>query len=259
MGSDVVWDFQSPAYGHDPVYFGGIPELRDMPMMSYAASAGSADVSKAPDYCNGLKRFVAHAVRGNPEMALVENVTGARPPLVVDPTWLHPAPLLTWRRLPSKPYVLLYGAGITAESAVMLRQWCDKRGLLLVTAATPCPTATRVFRMLSPFEWVDLFRNAKATVVGSLHGAMYSIKYHKPFILLDNPRTLAKVSAAIERVGASFRIADPINLDFETLKLLDPGEAPLPAVPDDWLEESRMYLKRGLERIANSAAVVSQH
>lgn len=255
VGSDVVWDYQNPAYGHDPVYFGEAPEMRDTPIMSYAASAGSADTSQGvADYCQGLKRFVHHAVRGRPALKLVEEVTGKSPSVVVDPTWLYPDPETPWKRLPQQPYLLVYGTGLTAESAVLLKEWCRTKGLLLVTAATPCATADRVYRMLAPFQWVELFRHATATVVGSLHGTMYSIKYGKPFILLNNPQTRKKVSLAVDKSGTGFRMVNPGNLDFEALKLLEPDHHPLPSIPEDWRQESLDNMSRGLALIAGSEA-----
>jgi hypothetical protein len=28
VGSDIVWDYQNPAFGHDPAYFGNSPQLK---------------------------------------------------------------------------------------------------------------------------------------------------------------------------------------------------------------------------------------
>lgn len=247
VGSDVVWDFQTPAFGHDPVYFGGGPEQAHLPHASYAASCGAADVGNGlPAFTSGLKHFVSHAVRDSASADLVERVTGARPPLVVDPTWLHPDPPVRWLRAPRKPYVLLYGAGLSKETAAELRIWCHRRGLGLVSAATPCHAADRVYRMLSPFQWVDLFRNASATIVGSLHGTLYSIKYGKPFILMNNSRTRQKAKEAVARTGMAARDLEPEQVNSSTFHLLEAGSEPVPQIPAEWREESLNHLTRGL-------------
>lgn len=247
VGSDVIWDFQNPHFGHDPVYFGTTPGLSELPVMSYAASSGSANVDgELPDYCQGLKRFTSISVRGDPTVRLVERITGNRPPIVVDPTWLHPDPEASWLRRPRRPYVLVYGNVLTAESARLLKEWCTARGLLLVAAATPCASADRVYRLLHPFEWVDLFRHARATVVGSLHGAMYSIKYRKPFIVAQNGSTEKKLNSTLERCGLEFRSIPLSAIGPQCFSLLDESLHLPPHVPEDWRDESLGILKTGL-------------
>lgn len=247
VGSDVIWDFQNSHFGHDPVYFGEVEGLRELPIMSYAASTGSAVVDEdLPDYCNGLKRFTRLSFRGEPTDRLVKRVTGIDPQLVVDPTWLHPDPEVKWLRSPRRPYVLVYGNALTSASARQLKDWCRERSLLLIAAATPCASADRVYRMLSPFQWVDLFRNASATVVGSLHGTMYSIKYRKPFIVAKNGGTELKISSALERCGLTHRLIPQQQIDNTSFALLDPALHPLPEIPEAWRLESLQFLKTGI-------------
>lgn len=259
VGSDVIWDFQTPAFGHDPVYFGEAPGLTSLPIMSYAASSGSANVDgELPEYCKGLRRFTCLSFRGEPTDRLVKHITGIHPLLVVDPTWLHPDPEITWFRRPRRPYVLAYGNALTATSARQLKDWCQERGMLLVAAATPCASADRVYRMLSPFQWVDLFRHANATVVGSLHGTMYSIKYRKPFIVAKNGGTELKISSALARCGLGNRLVPQEMIGKESFNLLENDTLPLPLVPEDWRIESLQFLKKGITRMlaASQASVV---
>ena len=251
VGSDVIWDFENPAFGHDPCYFGAAPGQENLSLISYAASCGPADVTRGiPAYCDGLKRFTRTSVRDLASVDFVQRITATSPELVVDPTWLYDDPVIQWTRAPKGKYVLVYGPGLTAETSKILANWCKQRGLLLINAASNCPAANKTYRFLTPFQWVDLFRNAEATVVGTLHGTMYSIKYRKPFILLNNKKTRQKVKEAVDRTGMDFRRFEPADFSVDQFDLLLTQDSPLPGIPTEWREQSIGFLESALREIS---------
>lgn len=220
VGSDVVWDFCNPSFGHDPAFFGALPAQAQTPFVSYAASCGkTAATSSLPEYVErGLKRFSTHLVRDQNTVELVHRVTGREAPLVVDPTWLQEDPIPKRRYAPSQPYVLLYGGGLDSARAKVLRDYCDYRKLKLFSASTPCKAADKVFRSMDPFDWVDLFRHAEAVVTSTLHGVLYTIKYHKPLLLMNNEQTANKARTVISRCGLEASVVTPgMAFDEETL------------------------------------------
>lgn len=243
VGSDVVWDFSTDDYGHDPAYFGMAPGQNPSRMMSYAASCGPADSSgPLPRYCEGLKDFIAHGVRDGFTANLVTRVTGQQPHLVVDPTWLGDDPKDLIADRIGRPYVLIYGTSAEGAFGEALAAKCKDSGLKIISAAARCSYADKTIRILSPFQWLNLIRGATATVIGGLHGTLYSIKYKKPFVLIVNENTRQKASRVLERTQQQFRQVNPCDLSSEHLDLLFSRENLPDGVPKEWKEESLHYL-----------------
>jgi hypothetical protein len=247
VGSDVVWDFESPEFGNDPAYFGALESQQDVPFAAYAASCGKADVEGAlPDFVAGLKQFTSIGVRDRTTAKLVELAAGRQPELVVDPTWLGDDPSPQRTRRPNKPYVMLYAASVGPKFGPMLKEWCRRKGYLLLSAAARCPWADMTYRSLHPFEWVDLLRGAEATVISGLHGTLYSIKYNKPFILVNNEMTHQKSALALEMTNQGYRRIERYALKPEHLDLMEPEGGMVSRIPDHWVDRSRSFLGRAL-------------
>lgn len=247
VGSDVVWDFQTPDYGHDPSYFGTAGGQSPDRMMSYAASCGPADTSRTiPEYCDGLKRFIAHGVRDEFTNNLVKRVTGKEAELVVDPTWLGEDPDDSFSSKIGRPYILIYGTSAEGAFGEALSAMCKSCGYAIISAAARCSYSDKTFRMLSPFQWVSLIRGARATVIGGLHGTLYSIKYKKPFILVVNENTRQKASKVLAETGQVFRQVEPSELSPQHLDLLFSQENLPTGIPQDWKKRSLDFLSKNL-------------
>lgn len=252
VGSDIVWDYQNPAFGHDPAYFKGLPGQLNRPHIAYAASCGPASPEGPfPDYVrNGLPLFQAIGVRDNTTARLVHNAAGLDSTLVVDPTWLGPDPDPEWAGRPKEKYLFAYGGRFDESYGPMLRDYCHYRGWKLVSALTSCRWADKMYRSLTPFQWADLFRNAEATAIeGTLHGTLFSIKYGRPFILQNSTAIAPKIIQALERTGQTFRVREPGAITRTDLDILDAEAFPPPQVPADWLADSREFLARSLATV----------
>jgi len=247
VGSDVVWEYQSMGYGRDPVYLGEAPGMIGKPIMSYAASCGPASPDgPLPDYIkSGLKRFSAIGVRDSATASLVRNATGRDSKMVVDPTWLGADPEPLGKHPSRRKYLFVYGSrrldGATAER---IRKYCRDRGLALVSALTPFKKADKMYRTITPFRWVQLFKEAECVVVlGSLHGVAYSIKYGKPFIMIPNLGSTQKISTMLERTGQSHRMLDVKDITARSMLLLEENQSDLPMIPESWRQESLGFLR----------------
>lgn len=248
VGSDVIWDFQAPQFGHDPVYFGSHLAQFGTRFISYAASAGTTPhTADLPDYvCSGLSRFASINVRDHNTAQIVETVTGSSPKIVADPTWLGDDPLPDWNGIPKTPYILVYGLGLDAQRAAELRKWAHTRSLAIISAATPGNWADRTFRQLDPWHWVCLFKHAQAVVTSTLHGSHYAIKYKRPMLFMDRPASSLKSRTAIERAGmADVVLSQYTRLDADFLEYCLASEE-TPGVPIDWQQESLRLLENDL-------------
>lgn len=247
VGSDVVWDFETEAYGHDPAYFGGLEGQDPGRMVSYAASCGPARVDgDLPDYCCHLRTFKALSIRDGYSAKLVARAAERDAELVVDPTWLGDDPVCRNSLRMKKPYLMVYGTTLKGEFAEAVAEMCRRKGWDIVSAAARCPVADRTFRSLSPFQWVDLLKNAEATVVSGLHGTLYSIKYRKPFVLILNHNTRQKASKVLELTGQEHRQFEREELTAEQVGLLDRSLGEPPGVPPQWRQSSIEFLRSSL-------------
>lgn len=244
VGSDVIWNYDNPDFGNEPAFFAMLPEQVGTRYVSYAASCGKSDGSAPmPDYVHqGLNRFATHAVRDQNTAIMVKRATGKDASLVVDPTWLQDDPECKTRIAPSRPYVLLYGGGLNPSRAASLKRYCDCHGLKLISAATPCRVADKVYRGINPFEWVDLFRHAQAVVTSTLHGTLYTIKYGKPLVLMNNLQTKNKAQTVIDRCNLQASVV-PEGQSFEDDMLASRLAADAACTPPrEWVEASRKIL-----------------
>lgn len=208
VGSDVVWDYSSPQYGADQCFFGQHPVQRDTRFVSYAASCGPAEVGAIPDYVReGIQRFEAIGVRDRKTLEIAQGCGGPAPVLVADPTWLRDDPAVIWPDAPSEPYVLVYGNALTSrDDNEAVHAWARCQGLKLVSAASPVTVVDQRFDCLTPFQWVDLYRNASAVVTATLHGLLYAVKFEKPFVMKLLPQTHDKAATTLERLDCSDRL-----------------------------------------------------
>jgi hypothetical protein len=248
VGSDVVWDFETAEFGHDPAYFGALTEQRGAKFISYAASCGSANVEgPLPEYCNGLKEFIALGVRDQSAAQLAKRVTGRDAELVMDPTWLQDDPKNDFARKIGRKYILVYGTPLKGEFADALVKMCRSKGWIIISAGAGGACIDKTYRMLTPFQWVSLIKAAEATIVGGLHGTLYSIKYGKPFILVSRKNSRQKARHVLEISGQKFRQITPDKLNREHVDLLQP-DSPLPTgVPEEWRRRSLGFLSTALQ------------
>ncbi len=249
VGSDVVWDYQTPHFGHDSCYFGAHPSQRETRFISYAASCGPARPDLGvPDWVTGgLRRFAAISVRDETTRALVRETCGSEPALVVDPTWLNDDPPPPKSIAPREPYILVYGNALNPARAVELRAYARSRGLKIVGAASSWKYCDITLNGFDPFQWVDLFRKAEAVVTATLHGLLYTIKAGKPLLMVTLPAAANKSHTVLTRLGALHRVVTPDeSFGPEKLKLLDPENPPTP--DQAWISESREYLRNALSK-----------
>lgn len=247
VGSDVVWDYQTPHFGQDPCYFGAHTTQQGARFVSYAASCGpAAPEAGVPAWvADGIRRFDAISVRDEITQSLVQAACGVFPPIVVDPTWLNPDPPPARSIVPDKPYLLVYGNALDAHRAVEIKDHARKHRLKVVGAASAWKYSDITLNGFDPFQWVELFSNAEAVVTSTLHGLLYSIKANKPFLMVAMPAAAAKSRTVLRRVGALDRVVDPSEpFGPGRLSLLTPDQRPSP--DQGWIDESRDYLRLAL-------------
>ncbi|PQZ99202.1 hypothetical protein CQ019_16770 [Arthrobacter sp. MYb229] len=191
IGSDEVFNcVQSNAnVGFSRDLFG--INSQSQSLISFAASFGNTTLEKIrthhveEELAAAFARFDRISVRDENSAHIVESLTGARPPIHLDPTLvfdLLPLSLSPNGRKVAEPYLLVYaypGRLDDIENA-HIRAYAKKKGLKVMCfgGAQPCGDT---FVDCSPFELLGYFSRASAVVTDTFHGTIFSVLTERPF------------------------------------------------------------------------------
>ena len=208
VGSDEVWNFNDPK-SDAAIKFG--KGLKCGKLISYAPSVGNSTASgKMPTYVTeGIKDFKAISVRDSLGQHLVETITGLKPVKVLDPTFLFNFPDASVE-LPNKDYILFYYAEHLPDSVKrQVLEYAKENGLAVYGAGECDKEYTDVTVNLTPFQWVQMFRNARFVITGTFHGVALSIENSKQFkVFLTQKNRIKKVNDLLDSLGIENRNID---------------------------------------------------
>lgn len=240
-GSDQVW-FTGPVQYYDPVYFleFAFPHGRKI---SYAPSVGG--IASFGEYSERVKKALSEfsrvSVRDEHSRAVVLAATGMAPPLVVDPTLLHPFSDLVGTVPPSsEPFLLIFGDLPAAVEAAVSRFAAQKGIQKIISLQYPSRCATRRVAAPSPEEWLSYFYRAAFVVTTYFHGAVFAIKFRKPLLSLPTRGRVKKVTTFLADLAQTERLVNDEATTEEVLAVMNR--------PMEW-SETTMRMER---KIADS-------
>ena len=203
VGSDEVWTLK---YGFTAPYFLAFgPE--DLGRISYAASVGRTTTlgASAGAISSALSAFDAITVRDTTTQQLVTAVTGATPPLVLDPVLLRPpvSGALGDDGVPSQqPTVLVYAEQLlTVRQVRATRRIATDLGARIVAVGYPHWVAEENVIGAGPLEFVRLVDAATVVVSPLFHGVVFALALEKQLLILPSPKKRAKVMSLLEQLG----------------------------------------------------------
>lgn len=227
VGSDEVWNFQHPWYGHKATFFGeGLNAER---LVAYAASFGNHDAAHGMNdwWADRLGRFAAISVRDANSHALVEGALASPPPLVLDPCLQFPEAIVAPALPTNAPYLLLYGHGFPDWLAAALVRWRTRTGIRIVSIGYRNALADEQRLDAGPAEFAALMAGAAAVVTNFFHGCVFALVNGKPFATAPSAYRFNKVRDLTAALGATDRIVGPDEADARLDELLatPPGPA----------------------------------
>lgn len=185
VGSDEVWNFKD--YSYDPLKFAY--KQNGIKIYTYAASAGEVlpDTSIPQEVRQGIKNFRKIGVRDRNTKELAERILKKDVSLVLDPTLIYDYDkelegISIGKELGQ--YILIYGCSFSKEQQQTIINYAKANNLKIVGAGEYKEWYDEIKIDINPFEWVDLFRNAKIVLTGTFHGLMFSLKYYRNFICM---------------------------------------------------------------------------
>lgn len=207
LGSDIVWDYTVGAFNNDPLLFG--KGFNTQEIDAYAASFGTVSVDATlPDYVvNALKDMKHISVRDDKSAELVRRVTGVRPQVVLDPTWL-------WDfnsdcniiKPKEEDYILVYGQDFTSEFINNLIEYAREHNKRIIALDCNNDHYTWCDKLisqdqLSPFQWIGYFKYAAEVATSTFHGIMLSLIFEKNFAFCKTDFIMAKVDKFLQELN----------------------------------------------------------
>ena len=102
-------------------------------------------------------------------------------------------------------------------------------------------------RIQPPVEtWLRAFNDSEFVVTDSFHACVFSILFHKQFVVIGNPsRGLARIHSLLSIFGLEDRLVSAQSLNIETLPPID--YAKVDVVLNQWRKESMAFLTSHLK------------
>jgi hypothetical protein len=255
VGSDIVWkDLGKKCL---PYLFDWMPDFGGL-RISYAACGGS---NSSVPFFNRKKaralfqKFNAMSVRDMNTYEMVYRVSGLKPKIVVDPTFLYDYKPYIGSPVQSQPYIFVYILGNEIKgrgghNSVMSRM--KKRyGAMKVVAVGIADVsldaesfADEVIYDASPEDWLNLIYYAGFVYTDSFHGCVFSLKYKKNFLGYYSCYSRAsRLKDFAKRYNTEKYIVSSINDMTKKRSIEEPCDfSSIDAVVDKYKEESMSFL-----------------
>ncbi len=208
LGSDEIWNLHGSGY-HSLKFGTG---LEDLKTIAYAPSVGAVtDETEIPnEIISGLKAIDRLSGRDDETIKFVKRAVGRDAQKMLDPTFLYNFDADIERENAQSrnyPYILIYDCKLTDSMVKQLRDYADENGYKIIGAGDYKKFYDEVSINLTPYEWVNLFRNAKQVVTGTFHGTVFSIKYKKPVVCYPTEKNrINKISSLLKDMGLVDRL-----------------------------------------------------
>lgn len=211
-GSDQIW---SPIVFDEKYYLGFVD--KNTRTIAYAPSFGMTKIRNMDvknEISSALKNIDFLSVREDSGIDLIENMTGRKAQVVVDPTlllsrneWSEMEE--TYSDVPLKPYVLFYLLG-NHRFYNQYIDWYKKNGyeiLIIPFHNYDYKRSGKIAKSVSPGNFINLVKNAEGVCTDSFHGTVFSILYNKPFVSLARFKDNESISQN-ERLYALLELTD---------------------------------------------------
>ena len=237
----------------------------DIKKISYAASFG---LSKLPmlvkkKAARDLKRFDCFAAREIAGEKIYKDLTGKSAPVVVDPTlllsrdkWLEVA---GEKPLVDGEYIFCYFIGDNEKHREMANIIKEKTGLKIATIRhiDDYISADEGFGDVcindaGPVEFTNMILNAKYVLSDSFHSTIFSIMYHKKFLVFNrfaegsSGSTNSRIDSLLEMLSLQDRRTDDKEKVNDILNR-DIDYENVDSKLESWIKDSKDYLKGAID------------
>lgn len=225
LGSDQIWN-PDVTKGFDPVFFGDIKGKATLKRISYAASIGKSQYTKAEteQMSNLLSRIDVVSVRETEAKSILATSFNVDSKVVADPTILAGAdvfiPLVS--NVPYNNYVFVYTLCNNPNTLRIAKEVADKKGLKIVQVnGNRKGLKTHPYIVLDdvgPEYFLSLLYHADCVVTDSFHGTVFSNIFHRPYITIPHKTRGGRMVTLLTGLGMMSQLseaADAIDNDID--------------------------------------------
>jgi polysaccharide pyruvyl transferase WcaK-like protein len=208
VGSDQIWDINSPIRGVDTSYFLDFIASTDIRKISYAASFGStSSLGEHKEKISGLlDSFYRLSVRDSNSLKLLEQECKRQAVKVLDPTFLIQYDNLVGKNKGREDHILVYG-GLPASLTQPIRDLSKKLNLPVISVGHINNQVAEISNLQAgPIQWLKYFASAKYIFTNYYHGVIFSIIFRKPFSVFLAEKKIWKIGDLLKDLGLSDRI-----------------------------------------------------
>ena len=222
VGADIVWNYDTPFVGKDPIYFGR--GLENKFLISYAASMGNSDKDKPiPEYVtNGVKNFSCISVRDQNSIDILD-VINQKGTITLDPCLIYDYSKFEIKPNTSQKYILVYAFEYTDNDILEIKTFAKDKSLKIISIGfnTKHNWCDENIMVLDPLEFLGYYSGASYIFTSTFHGTLFAIKYKKNFAVRMNFTIERKVNTILEElkltnqvIGNSLKVCWENNIDY---------------------------------------------
>lgn len=253
VGSDQVWNYSNN--GGDTAYLLDFVN-DDSKKISYSSSFGVSSLTPEQEriYGENLSRFNRLSTRESIGTEIIEEVTGRKAHLVLDPVFL--AGKAEWDKIRAgdtagaKKYIFFYTNRQSQITDFLNTSYAsDEDFHVLSTHITPKELLDKRIKLrisMSPEEFLEEINGAELVVTASFHCLALAIIYHKQFVVLltgDHGKD-ERITNLLKITGLENRVLKSITNKDEIALTIDYNEVDRKL--DKYLVDSREYLRRAI-------------
>ncbi|MFR9565799.1 MAG: polysaccharide pyruvyl transferase family protein [Rikenellaceae bacterium] len=257
VGSDQVWRATYFKGKISAMYF-DFAKGWNVKRYAYAASFGKDDVSeyspKQLQQCADLaKLFDAISVREDSGVDLCREHLGVNAEHLLDPTILLSKEDYT-ALITNEPqqtgilnaYILDHNSDATQLIDRCCRELNLKQQYKIIKRYRPSLIYSNLdeYVIPSPYKWLAEFRDAEFVVTDSFHGAVFSIIFNKPFVVMVNhKRGAARIHSLLKIFGLEDRLIERAD-DLNTAHFAPIDYERVNRIKAEWQQRSFDFLKQ---------------
>lgn len=212
IGSDEVFNgTQQCAWGFTEQLYG--KGLNAPTVISYAGSFGATTLEKIYHYHiekpigENLRKLNAVSVRDQNSADIVKTLCGFEPEQHIDPTLIFDFTELEPPKINDDNYILIYGYDNRIKEKKIIQkiqEIAQKKKLKIISAGVWQDWCDKNI-LVTPFELLAYFRNAKYVVTDTFHGTVFSIKQNRPFVTILRDSNTEKLYDLLRRFNLTDR------------------------------------------------------
>lgn len=202
-GSDQIWNPNSPFVNSNMF-------MQFAPRQKRATYAASFSVDKIPD--NKKEKFIKWiseidyvSVRELQAVRIVEELTGKKPVLCLDPTLLLDDE--KWKYMARKAKSTIELPGSYMISLFLGNSYKDEEEAIAKQTGLPL-VRFKNYETAAPDEFLKIIKEASLVITDSYHVTIFSMLFHRPFIIFQRKSKGASMNSRFETLDCYFHLED---------------------------------------------------